>query len=244
MWGLNRNGQTGTGVKAESILEPRPVDRTDIGRKVPSQLVCGRNHTCLLTTEGRVYSWGAAGFGRLGVMDSRKIQHTPREVQQFRNITCQYIAAGDFHTLAIDSEGAVFSWGYGLEGQCGNGSTMNVRTPRQIVFPDEDVEIQDLTCGSSWSFALTTTGALYTWGYGDGGWLGICPPAELPYVESEQPPPPVPRGSDYKKSSYYYNVYTRSFDSTLNVLRPTPVAMAADRYVKWTRCGAGHAIFC
>lgn len=64
MWGLNRNGQTGTGIKAESLLEPKPVDRTDIGRKVPRDLVCGRNHTCLLTAEGRVYAWGAAGFGR------------------------------------------------------------------------------------------------------------------------------------------------------------------------------------
>jgi E3 ubiquitin-protein ligase HERC4 len=64
MWGLNRNGQTGTGIKAESLLEPRPVDTTDLGKKHPRDLVCGRNHTCLLTSEGRVFSWGAAGFGR------------------------------------------------------------------------------------------------------------------------------------------------------------------------------------
>jgi alpha-tubulin suppressor-like RCC1 family protein len=64
MWGLNRNGQTGTGIKAESVLEPRPIDTTDLTRKVPRDLVCGRNHTCLVTTEGRVFIWGAAGFGR------------------------------------------------------------------------------------------------------------------------------------------------------------------------------------
>jgi hypothetical protein len=176
-------------------------------------------------------------------MDSRKIQHTPREIQQFRSTPCQLIAAGDFHTTAVDSLGIVYSWGYGLEGQCGNGSTMNIRTPRQLVFPEDGIEITDLSCGSAWTFALTSRGELYTWGYGDGGWLGIHPPEQLPYVESELPPPPLPRGGSLS-DNYYFNVYTRSFDSELNVLRPCPVAMAADRYVKWTRCGGGHAIFC
>mmetsp|Transcript_24318 Transcript_24318/g.35630 ORF Transcript_24318/g.35630 Transcript_24318/m.35630 type:complete len:598 (+) Transcript_24318:102-1895(+) len=236
MWGLNRNGQTGTGIKAESVLEPRPVDSTDISRRQPRDLVCGRNHTCLLTLEGRVYSWGAGGFGRLGVMDSRKNQLTPYEIQHFRSRPARVIAAGDFHTLAIGTDGAVYSWGYGLEGQCGNGSTMNIRTPRKVEFPD-NVDIENICCGSSWSFAYTTNGELYTWGYGDGGWLGIGPLEDMPYIESENPP--VPNHGDY-----YYNVYTRSFDSTLNILRPCPVYLPNDKYIKWARCGGGHVVFC
>ena len=242
MWGLNRNGQTGTGMKVESLLEPRSVDRTDIGRKIPLDLVCGRNHTCLLTSEGRVFTWGASGFGRLGIMDTRKVQHTPREVQQFRSTPCHSLVAGDFHTVAVDIQGNVFSWGYGLEGQCGNGSTMNIRTPRHIQFPDDTVEVQELCCGSSWTFAVSTAGELYTWGYGDGGWMGICPSMDLPYVESEQPPPAPIRS--HTNQGYPCQDYTRSFDSTLNVLRPSRVPMAPDRYVKWVRCGGGHALFC
>lgn len=64
MWGLNRNGQTGTGSKADSLLEPRPLETGEMQNRAVKQLVCGRNHSCLLTTDGRVYSWGAAGFGR------------------------------------------------------------------------------------------------------------------------------------------------------------------------------------
>mmetsp|Transcript_16577 Transcript_16577/g.24937 ORF Transcript_16577/g.24937 Transcript_16577/m.24937 type:complete len:602 (+) Transcript_16577:124-1929(+) len=229
MWGLNRNGQTGTSIKAESILEPRPVDTTDISRRVPKVLVCGRNHTCLLTVEGRVYSWGAGGFGRLGVLDSRKNQHTPNEIPHFMSRPARSIAAGDFHTIAIGVDGVVYSWGYGLEGQCGNGSTMNLRTPRKVEFP-EGVDIDDVCCGPSWSFARTVNGELYTWGYGDGGWLGIEPADDVPYVESENPP--------------VNHIYTKSFDSTVNVLRPSPVYLPHDRYIKWVRCGGGHAIFC
>ena len=244
MWGLNRNGQTGTGMKVESVLEPRRIDNTEIGRERPLEVVCGRNHTCLLTTSGRVFSWGGASFGRLGVMDTRKIQHTPKEVQQFRSIPCQTISAGDFHTVAMDIQGNVFGWGYGLEGQCGSGGTMNIRTPRQIHFPDDLIQIQELCCGSSWTFVVSSTGDLFGWGYGDGGWIGIRPPDNLPYVESEQQPATtLSREISCDKDSYCQD-YTRSFDSTLNVLRPTLVPVAPDRYVKWVRCGGGHAIFC
>lgn len=51
-------------LQAESVLEPHPVELSELGKRVPKDLVCGRNHTVLLTTCGRVYSWGAAGFGR------------------------------------------------------------------------------------------------------------------------------------------------------------------------------------
>jgi E3 ubiquitin-protein ligase HERC4 len=64
MWGLNRNGQTGTGAKGEFVLDPKLIDTVEINRRMPKKLICGRNHTCLLTEDGRVYSWGAAGFGR------------------------------------------------------------------------------------------------------------------------------------------------------------------------------------
>ncbi len=35
------------------------------------------------------------------------------------------IAVGDFHSLALTAGGVLLSWGYGLEGQMGNGGTLN-----------------------------------------------------------------------------------------------------------------------
>ena len=122
----------------------------ELGRRMTKDVVCGRNHSVLITTCGRLYSWGAAGFGRyflllasaccgviltlirLGLMDGRKKQVIPQEVACFRACPVDEVSAGDFHTIAKCRDGQIYSWGYGLEGQCGNGATMNVRTPRQL----------------------------------------------------------------------------------------------------------------
>jgi alpha-tubulin suppressor-like RCC1 family protein len=129
MWGLNRSGQCGQGAvsrgKTDSILEPRVVDfsnsnttNKDLGGI--QQLVCGRSHSAALTGTGRVFSWGDAGFGRLGLNDARKSQPVPAEVTEFRSTPAVALAAGDFHMLALTREKEVYSWGYGADGQTGH----------------------------------------------------------------------------------------------------------------------------
>ena len=88
-----------------------------------------------------------------------------------------------------------------------------------------------MSCGSAWSFTTTTAGDLYTWGYGDGGWMCVQPSYDLPYIESDSPPVSSMNGE------YYDKVHTRSFDSTLNVLRPALVSVPADRCVWLWLCG-------
>ena len=77
MWGLNRNGQCGGAAKADSILEPRLVDMSGLEGRVAASIVCGRNHSAMVTNDGRVYSWGAASFGRLGHLETKKKQPVP-----------------------------------------------------------------------------------------------------------------------------------------------------------------------
>jgi alpha-tubulin suppressor-like RCC1 family protein len=129
MWGLNRTGQCGQGAlykgKTDSILEPRPVDFSQsnaAGGELGAvrSLMCGRSHSAVLTSTGRVFTWGDAGFGRLGLNDVKKAQTIPAEVQEFRSSPALALAAGDFHMLALTKEGEVYSWGYGADGQTGH----------------------------------------------------------------------------------------------------------------------------
>lgn len=101
MWGLNKNGQLGLGIKVDSVAEPRPVDWAEMGSNKASALVCGRSHSAMVTTEGRVFVWGAASFGRLGLIDCPRNQTTPTEIPTFRAIPIHSIASGDFHMLAL-----------------------------------------------------------------------------------------------------------------------------------------------
>lgn len=131
MWGLNRSGQCGQGTvyrgKSDSVLEPRPVDFSTSGTAggdmgAVRSIVCGRSHSAALTSTGRVFTWGDAGYGRLGLNDVKKTQLVPAEVTEFRACPVSVLASGDFHMLALTREGEVYSWGYGADGQTGHST--------------------------------------------------------------------------------------------------------------------------
>jgi alpha-tubulin suppressor-like RCC1 family protein len=42
------------------------------------------------------------------------------------------IAAGDYHTIVLKSDGTVWAWGYNTSGQLGDGTTTNRTTPVQV----------------------------------------------------------------------------------------------------------------
>lgn len=46
------------------MLEPHAMEMGELGKRVTKDIVCGRNHTVVVTNCGRVYACGAAGFGR------------------------------------------------------------------------------------------------------------------------------------------------------------------------------------
>ena len=243
MWGLNRSGQCGVALKADSILSPKPLATKKIekgGRPLQiKKLVCGRNHSGLLTYDGKVYTWGATSFGRTGqnVSTSTKIISSPAEVPLFSSMPAQDLVTGDFHMLALAAEGnGVYSWGYGCDGQCGQSSLLHLRTPRRIEHFDEfSVEIDTIECGSTWSMAKDTNGYLYAWGYGDGGWMGLKPPPseDMPVLESDN-------AADYP--IIYDHEQIQSFDCEYCALVPQRVTLLRNKVIHSVRCGGGHTI--
>jgi hypothetical protein len=199
-----------------------------------SKLVCGRNHSAMLMNSGSVYTWGAASFGRLGLADAKKKQGWPSEVKYFENRPVRLLASGDFHMLAVGAkDNAVYSWGYGAEGQGGHGSTLHDRLPKKIEFFN-DKKLASITCGPTWSSAVTESGSLYSWGYNDGGWTGITPRVGMPHVE--------PDHAAINTGNY---AHTQSFDSRHNILIPSLVRGLSKVHVERVRCGEAHSVlFC
>jgi alpha-tubulin suppressor-like RCC1 family protein len=234
MWGLNRNSQCGVSAShrregSDTVLEPRLTDLSGLQGDAPATLVCGRSHSAAVGVSGRVYTWGAASFGRLGQMDARKKELVPKEVPFFHSRPVHSLAIGEFHSLALTRDCSVYSWGYNPDGQCGHGNTCNLRTPRKIEALS-GLQVVQVTCGASWSNAVTKSGELYTWGYAEGGWTGIHPPKRMPFVE--------PDSGNMASAA----VHACSFDSKHNILVPMRVPIAANRRVTRVRCGGGHSI--
>lgn len=79
-----------------------------------------------------------------------------------RSVTFKSIATGYHHSLAIDSEGKLYSWGSNDYGQLGNGTRTALKIPTEVVVADKTFKDCETTAWSS--LALTTDGDIYAFG--------------------------------------------------------------------------------
>lgn len=66
----------------------------------------------------------------------------------------------------------MFSWGEAKMGQLGLGRYRDVRTPKQIEFPEPQTVIKSCSAGWGHTVALTDMGKLYSWGFNVFGQVG------------------------------------------------------------------------
>ena len=79
------------------------------------------------------------------------------------------IAAGDGHTCAVTSAGVVECWGLNGNGQLGDGTTLDRRSPVAV---RGLAEARDVAGGGLHTCALTSAGAVECWGFNQFGQLG------------------------------------------------------------------------
>ena len=94
-----------------------------------------------------------------------EVASVPAFVKYFHGKFVSYIAAGAYYSLAVTNKGEMFSWGEAKMGQLGLGRFREVRTPKQIEFPEHNVHIQTCSAGFGHTVALTDSGRLYSWGF-------------------------------------------------------------------------------
>jgi len=87
------------------------------------------------------------------------------------------VACGTTHTLAVSVDGELFAWGCGREGQLGLGDYSSPRAP-QLVHLLVGQRVTSVAAGEFHSAAVTEN-ALYTWGDGAEGQLGLQTDKEL-----------------------------------------------------------------
>lgn len=175
-WGTNGSGQLGNNAITDS---PIPTEVNAIGAlagKSITSVAVGSNHSIALSSDGRIAAWGYNGFGQLGIgtsMDS----HVPVNVPAtgvLSGKTVIAIAAGQFHNLALCTDGTLVAWGYNFYGQLGNGLTSTSLLPvavnRTGVLAGKSIIA--IAAGTYHSFALCSDGTLVAWGYNGNGELG------------------------------------------------------------------------
>ncbi|KAI5000184.1 hypothetical protein ZWY2020_004773 [Hordeum vulgare] len=132
-----------------------------------SAVAAGEAHTLALTGDGEVYSWGRGTFGRLGTGREADV-HVPTAVlpavaagaagrPRPRFVA---VAAGAYHSLALDDEGSLWSWGYNIY----LGSPETLQDEAQDTLARTPLKLSSVKAGGMMSFAIDSLGALWMWG--------------------------------------------------------------------------------
>jgi alpha-tubulin suppressor-like RCC1 family protein len=166
-WGFNNFGQLGTN-NTTNTTRSIPVT-TFLGGTNWKSVDCGINHTAAIKTDGTLWVWGRNGYGQLGTNDTAN-RGIP--VQTFLGGTnWKSVAGGGSHTVAIKTDGTLWTWGLNSYGQLGVNDTANRTTPVQTFLGGTNWKSVD--CGRFHTLAIKTDGTLWGWGRNAYGELGV-----------------------------------------------------------------------
>jgi len=165
-WGDNYYGQLGNGYSSTYFSYATAVVGPE-GLTV-AQVSAGGYHSCLLAGDGGVWCFGDNTYGQLGD-GTNTPSNVPVQVSDFPGLVRE-ICSGFDHNCAELTDGSVYCWGYGGDGQLGQGSFSNTDTPvLAALAPDLALH---LACGNDHTCAVLTTGAMACWGDNEDGGLG------------------------------------------------------------------------
>lgn len=130
-----------------------------------------------LSADGQLFTWGWNGDGELGNGSSVSFTNVPVAVNMTGVLAGKTIAAlgaGNMHFLVATTDGEVFAWGFGPDGELGNGETKDSRVPVAVNMSGALAGKSVVAVSGGWehSMALTADGLVYTWGANYEGQLG------------------------------------------------------------------------
>lgn len=134
-------------------------------------------HSLLLTSSGRVMSFGTGQYGALGhgFSGGKQLPDAlrPRYVEALSGIRCVCISAGELHSTVVTADGDVYTWGDGFCGQLGHGNKTPQPAPVQVTQGGLDDEVvTHISAGARHTIAVTEDGEVFSWGLGHYGVLG------------------------------------------------------------------------
>ncbi|MBZ4398365.1 MopE-related protein [Myxococcus sp. AS-1-15] len=163
-----------------SCGEPEPIsddglETTTTQKKLSAQVkvnravAAGAYHSLFLQKNGEVFAWGQNLVGQLG---TGSINSTPvaSPTKPVGLPPIKAIAAGQTHSLALDVDGNVWTWGKNDFGQVGLGTTGGlVNTPARVSGLSS---IQAISANGNFSLALGQDGRVWAWGQNASGQVG------------------------------------------------------------------------
>lgn len=166
--GINHRGQLGDGT-----LNNRNTPTNMVGLETAGavkDISAGSEHTVILTDDGKVWATGYGNSGQLGGIAQTS---TPIEIGSISSIgKVTQIASGDWHTLYLMENGAVYGLGDSTSGQLGINSYSKVSSPQQVQTIEGYGGVKQIAAGDWHSIFVTNSGSVLATGNNNKGQLG------------------------------------------------------------------------
>ena len=161
-WGSNGSGQLGDGSTTQRLGSVQ-VGTANIWATVD----CGQAHTLAVKSDGTLWAWGNNYEGQLGTGTVGEQLPSPLQVGTASNWAM--VACGQYHTVAMKSDGTLWGWGRNGNGQLGDGTGTTTNSPVQVGTANNWVTVAS---GADHALALKSDGTLWAWGHNGVGQLG------------------------------------------------------------------------
>jgi alpha-tubulin suppressor-like RCC1 family protein len=141
---------------------------SQVGSACWREVSAGQNFTLAIKSDGTLWGWGqnsnllGLGLGNLAN------QNLPIQIGTANDWLT--VSAGTIHSLAVKTNGTLWSWGNGQFGQLGNG-VFNSATPN-VTQVGTATDWLRVSAGNRFSLAIKNTGTLWSWGWNFTGQLG------------------------------------------------------------------------
>ncbi|CAM6070378.1 unnamed protein product [Sphagnum tenellum] len=176
----------------ENVFAPPCLVGFEPGVRIISVAAGGR-HTLALSDGGQVWGWGYGGEGQLGLGSRLRVISTPQLIpclgtpegglDQSRLVSgcftatvpgnyIKAIACGGRHSAVITDAGALLTFGWGLYGQCGQGSTDDEMSPCHVATL-VGLPVSGVAAGLWHTLCITDSGDVYACGGNQFGQLGV-----------------------------------------------------------------------
>ncbi|CAH0562032.1 unnamed protein product [Brassicogethes aeneus] len=198
--GLNTDSQIGhheinEGKPLSILFYPKPIHLSlkNSTSKI-LKLSAGRAHCMALTDEG-VYLQGNNSYGQCGrkilenedYLASSYVNHIPNvDGKKICDVQC-----GQDHSLLLTEDGAVYSCGWGADGQTGQGHYNNLEVFTQVGGDIANEKIIELSCRADFVLARNDKGEVFGWGNTEYSQLGpdieeqqVCNPTYIKSLKS------------------------------------------------------------
>ena len=163
-FGYNDKGQLGLGNVTNRNIP------TQIQNVKAKQIACGHDHAMIIDLNDNVWSFGNNEFGQLGLRyyyEENDYISTPTQIQ---NVKAKQIACGGEHSIIIDLNDNVWSFGHNNHGQLGLGlGELYISTSTKI----PNIKATQIACGGEHSMILDLNNNVWSFGRNIFGQLGL-----------------------------------------------------------------------